>query len=320
MTVPTTQDWEHALSGDLFTFICSGDESSEQTAPINKSFRIYTNLVAKVSFVMDAMMNNGTMSESLSKIATLAEVEGQTFVLFCQWLYTGIYRLAAKPATLDQKRHATTRRRYCTVCGESTLRAGSLCRDACNDEYNYGLKGQQRRVMYCIGCGEPCFGSQLTYHICLSCTNKELRQPIFTQREYCVEETSQEDFSAYLTNIVPSLDHSNDLISHAKLYCFALQYMIEPLKQTCMHLLQRDMYCLILNADSVSAVVSLVDFTYDDTSAALKDDETQGRLGEDLRNLVLRFILALKEDIVQYKEFKALLYKAGDFVVDFVQG
>ena len=143
-------------------------------------------------------------------------------------------------------------------------------------------------------------------------------------RKYDVGSTTYSIFAAQLDNIIPSVSRSNDLSSHAKLYCFAMQYMIDNLQDACLHILYRDMVAFKVDSNSIAYVVELIRHTYENTSAATEADEGQGRSedrsGAKLRDLVLQFALAGKEKLRNSADFRLLLFGGGDFVVDFVSG
>jgi hypothetical protein len=146
--------------------------------------------------------------------------------------------------------------------------------------------------------------------------------------EYRVAGASHNSFAAHLDNAIPPVVRSNDLLSHAKLFCFAMQHMIDPLQEACLHILQRDMVVFDILNGTVGYVIDLIKFTYDNTAATdtAEDDsesESEAKLdytGGTLRKLVLQFALARKSELRELKEFKDLISQSGDFVVNFVDG
>ncbi|ETN44603.1 uncharacterized protein HMPREF1541_10273 [Cyphellophora europaea CBS 101466] len=138
----------------------------------------------------------------------------------------------------------------------------------------------------------------------------------FATMIYNVNSIPHQIFAAKLDTLSPPIAHSNDLACHAKLYCFAQMYMADPLKDICTHMLHRDLMHFEITTDTIGAVVELVSFTYDNTVF----DTGMLSGGSELRDLVLRFVIARKSRLAQFHEFDELLVAGGDFVVDLFRG
>ena len=56
-------------------------------------FNVPTILAKDISPPLDTLMNGGQMKESHDRVAVLKEVECETFTAFCEYAYTGTYRV-----------------------------------------------------------------------------------------------------------------------------------------------------------------------------------------------------------------------------------
>ena len=326
-----TPDWQAVLKSDLFTFVCGSNDSDTQT------FQVHSHLVAEASPALNALINNGTMTESISRSVKLPEVEPETFVLFSQWLYTGVYRLPDKtiPIVKIQTQSATATEGYCKQCGKFGLRAVNsfwpFCNGSCDS--SFGLRRDNSQswstnagiLYFCIRCGKEsiCQLHESSRNRCSPCREQFSGKHHETKPEppattpqlgsYAVGGLPHAVFAARLSGEIPSIGLSDKLRCHAMLYCFAMQYLIGPLQDACIHMLHRDVNAFSIEADNVSEAVELIRYTYDNTNA----EKTNGGA---LRDLVMDFVLARKDELSKFSEFEALLFEGGDFGLDFFRG
>lgn len=94
-----------------------------------------------------------------------------------------------------------------------------------------------------------------------------------------------------------------------------MAYMIDGLRDICLHMLHRDLVDLSLSAETIASVIDLVDFTYANTA-----DDDRGVPGGELRYLVLSFMISRKKELAAFPEFEELLVQGGNFVLDFFRG
>lgn len=138
---------------------------------------------------------------------------------------------------------------------------------------------------------------------------------VFAAFVYDVNGMHHQIFASKLDNALPPVARSNDVSCHAKLYSFAMTYMIDGLRSVCLHMLHRDLVDLTLSAETIASVIELVDFAYANTAG---DD--QSAPGGELRYLVLSFVISRKKELAAFPEFEELLIHGGDFVLDFFRG
>ncbi|PGH04574.1 hypothetical protein GX51_03407 [Blastomyces parvus] len=75
-------DLKSIFSTPTFTFLIGKDRSR---------LTIHAGAVRNLSKPLYALINNGQMQESTSRLAVLEDVEKDTFLAFCEFLYTGTY-------------------------------------------------------------------------------------------------------------------------------------------------------------------------------------------------------------------------------------
>lgn len=132
---------------------------------------------------------------------------------------------------------------------------------------------------------------------------------------YPVAGVSHDAYTMKLQFDSPAFAYSENLLGHAKLYCFAMVYMIYSLKQLCLHLLHRDMLQFNVTPDTVAAATELIEYTYANTIAVDSNGENH-YTGDYIRDLVVEFAFENHLELSKLPLFKQLLYDGGHFVVD----
>lgn len=266
------------------------------------------------------VLMSGGMQESVDRQAVLEEIEPQTFVLFAEYAYTGLYRVPEtssdiKTPDVQVSPHKLPEHLYCQFCSRQighchrgfglVVCTTSLC----------GLGA--RKVQYCKGCGISPIAAP-AIDLCSNClldidsTGDQLGR--FGKREYPVDGMSHAEAKEHLAKLRP-VDHPTSEVSHhAKLYVFANMYLIGGLKQLCLHKLHRDLMVLEPKEDNVSAVIELLEYTYDNT--AKEEDNSEG-VGIELRELVMAYAASRAFELINFEKFREMLTKGTDLVADF---
>jgi hypothetical protein len=93
--------FSRAISSPQFTFLVG-----KNRVPIT----IHADIVTDLSAPLAAMINNGVMTESTTRIAVLDDVEEWVFRKFCQFSYTGSYsvKLATSPRVTTRPNTSTS--------------------------------------------------------------------------------------------------------------------------------------------------------------------------------------------------------------------
>lgn len=117
----------------------------------------------------------------------------------------------------------------------------------------------------------------------------------------------------YLANLDPPDQPTDEVCCHAKLYVFADEWMMTPLKKLCLHKLHRDLISLDL-AENITEIIHLLEYTYEHTVLDFGD---WSGVGKDLRALVMAYAVWKAKELVTFEEFKAFLKRGGEAVQDF---
>jgi hypothetical protein len=309
------------LASRTFTFLVGLDKE-----PID----VHIKLLQSLSEPLDRLMNNGTMKESTERVAVLEDVEVDIFGLFAEFCYTHNYRAPPKPKAAEavdgtnamDAQMATQNvsemglpASYCNKCRRpwaSTIPNGNQYCSSCGP------------YVYCVLCGATLYISDLCRgggKVCLTCSNKvgvrmvnPLRgeaalQQRLGEKKYGAMGMSHDDLRAHLESLKPEDELSNKLVYHAKLYVFATMYMIQPLKDLCLHKLSRDLEAFDFKDDHTGEFAELFRYVYVNTSG--NDDDTIGT-GSELRDLVITYAAYKAQFLVENKVFLEVLEEGGE--------
>jgi hypothetical protein len=281
-------------------------------------------------------MNNGRMKESTERVAVLEEVDVETFVLFAEFCYTRNYRAPPKakpveavdsPNGTDAKQNSpeiSLPTKHCFLCGNfwaSTIPQGPVYCPACSD---------QKYSIHCVLCGakNSVSRSRRERHqpVCLTCSEEAKVKRInlwkdntaiwqrLKAKEYAAMGMSHDELCAHIKSLKPEDEPSKKLVCHAKLYVFATIYMIQSLKDLCLHKLSRDLEAFDFGDDFTGEFAELFRYVYMNTSG--NDDDTIGT-GDELRDLVITYAACKAEFLVENKAFLEALEEGGEGVSAF---
>ena len=273
-------------------------------------------------------MNNGTMKESTERIAVLEEVDVDTFGLFAEFCYKGNYRAPPKakvaqavdvPNGTDTQtakqdtQEVSITTNYCYRCARpwaSKIFAspGRVWCPSCSPVY-----------VYCVLCKGMWEVTYFCGPICPTCSKKaefrmvNLNGPALLEslkaKRYGAMGMSHDELRAYLKSLKPEDEFSDKPVCHAKLYVFATMYMIQSLKDLCLHKLARDLEAFDFKDDSAGEFAELFRYVYVNTSG--NDDNTIGT-GSELRDLVVTYAACYAEFLVENKAFLEVLEEGGE--------
>ena len=277
-------------------------------------------------------MNNGTMKESTERVAVLKEVDVDTFGLFAEFCYKGNYYAPPK-AKVGQEVNAPSGTNtqmskldsqdiylptdYCYRCGrswKSTIPSTfNRCCTNCSTIYVFCVlcREQGEISVFCHGRGPVCpaCSKKAKVRAVNLFGNKAALWQRLEAKKYGAMGMSHDELRAHLKSLKPQDELSDKLVYHAKLYVFATMYMIQSLKDLCLHKLSRDLEGFDFKDDSAGEFAELFRYVYVNTSG--NDDDTIGT-GSELRGLVVTYAACHAELLVENKAFLEVLEEGGE--------
>ncbi|KAI1267757.1 hypothetical protein F5Y18DRAFT_443537 [Xylariaceae sp. FL1019] len=241
--------------------------------PDRKVFMMHKELLAAMSKPLNALVAGG-MKESRERCAEWPEMDEETFIRFCEFAYTGDYKVA-KPKVID-KRERT-------------------------DVDNAKNKPHDRNHCIATYVPEP-----------LSCSNTKQQPELptkkdrltleFVNRKYQVPEAGHKDQEEIESAIdKDDLSYRDELLSIARLYVVGDYYDIERLRILSLQKLHTSLgafnYLVDVDIEDLSA---LADYTYENTIRNLTNKD-------GLRDLVSTFIACNAEAMWANPHFQAAL-------------
>jgi hypothetical protein len=327
---PTDFVSSRLLASRTFTFL---------VGPEKEPIDVHINLLRSLSEPLDKLMNNGTMKESTERVAVLEEVDVETFAQFAEFCYTRNYRAPpkAKPVEAVDGPNSTDAQmeeqnspeislptKYCFGCGNtwaSTVPQGPMYCLNCSNSTS---------PIYCVLCRvhHSVARSRRERHqpVCPTCCEKAEVKRInmwkdntvilnrLAAKKYGAMDMNHDELRAHIKNLKPEDELSEKLVCHAKLYVFATIYMIQPLKELCLHKLSRDLEAFNFGNDFAGEFAELFRYVYVNTSG--NDDATIGT-GSELRDLVVTYAIYKAEFLIENKAFLEVLEEGGEGVSAF---
>ncbi|KLJ11579.1 hypothetical protein EMPG_13248 [Blastomyces silverae] len=204
-----------------FTFLIGKDRSR---------LTIHAGTVRKISEPLYALINNGQFQESNSRLAVLEDVEEDTFLAFCEFLYTGTYTTPNLMASEDNSK-----------CDLKTVEPSPADEPEDMDASSWPAPKKKK------GKKGAHWQEAVTCH---NCPYDRLWQS-FTARDFAAEPAS--------------VSTKPDVLFHAKLYVFATKYLIDSLGEKCLKSLHRDLCVFSLDKNTTSRILELIVLTYERT-------------------------------------------------------
>ena len=266
-----------------------------------KLFTVHSALVAHHSKPLNALIN-GHMIESNAGRVNLANVDEATFVLFCEFAYTRDYTSQELEILLSADDVKVEDQEYLDAGDSPTepqesqtqlaFQAWQAARsDVHMDEVAVPAKPVKAKVT-------P-FGPLSTKK------KKQDRMWIkFQRRQYPV--SLAQPFSPP-QNHEPCEDFSGVFLAHAKLYVFADQWDVRPLRNLVLYKLHQTLCNFTLYQERVVDIVELLEYAYDNEH--IKD--RQGKTVDQLRVLLCSYVACALEDLRKSEDFEDLLEEKG---------
>ncbi|EUC40829.1 hypothetical protein COCMIDRAFT_40890 [Bipolaris oryzae ATCC 44560] len=281
-----------------------------------KSIAVHSKAVATKSAYFWALMNNG-MAESRERTVEYTDIEPEDFARFVEYAYRHDY---TTPSWVHEKTHmedqALPVQETVIAIREPITRSivdiGPILIDPHRQPSSTSRLGQPSLENRWENWGSDKISKKKKKSKPEGVVN--LRAG-FNKLSYL---TSSEPQAAMLAAFKPQYNTAVDqdftpvFLAHARLYTFACMRGVDPLKRLTLHKLHQTLVGFQLYMRRASDIVELARYAYrqgDDR----KDDGTK----DELRQLVLEYIVCEVTTFGKHPAFLDLLHEGGEFVVDF---
>ena len=314
------------IQSNLFTF-----RIGEQKKPIV----VHAAAIAATSQQLNALINGG-MEESQQRCAHIRDVEVNDFLRFCEYAYRGDYtvppwdndscksvpespiREMYPPPADPEFHHPTGLELEAPSISMSPIIDIERHRGYLEDEYEAPPAVEPSIVTY-----HPPYAN-LEVVEAISQHHSEVkaisRAPLrthFNNQKYssdsCPKALILQQFEPKPNNAVYQ-NYTPVFLAHARLYCFAHVRLIAPLKALILDKLHKTVLNFKLYAERVGDIIELARYAY--SNPDLPDRSNDGTLDE-LRKLVVDYIVCEIDTIGKHEEFVKYLEEGGEFVGDF---
>lgn len=263
-----------------------GPDSQDRTL-----FTIHTAVAETLSAPLATLMN-GSMREAIGGVATLKEVDEQTFVRFCEYAYMGDYTPAQQQIVLPSPKLDKGEYQAECYCAERTFPAHKK-----DKKRKGGSKFADDVAVeeYCGRCSLETPTQKLWDEF--QCRTYSVVSPKFRPREHLAECEAD----------------SGPFLCHARVYVFADTYDIPTLRSLALDKLHHALCSLEVITDRMEKVIELARFSYSNDNT--RDNEA-GRDLDDLRKMVVHFVICVFGTIVKDDKFLGLVEEGGCFARD----
>jgi hypothetical protein len=278
-----------------------------------KPIVVHAAAIAATSQQLDALINGG-LAESEKRYAKFEDVQVEDFIRFCEYAYRGDYTVPPWEICTsgnDQKNVDVDGWGSLSIKGKKGKKPKKA--RAALEPSPIGIEYPQESLAY----DEPKLEETLepVYEV-----NPISRAPLRTQFKNRNYPTDMGPKALILQHFEPKPNSAADqnftqiLLAHARLYCFAHLRLIEPLKALTLDKLHKTLLYFKLYVTRVGDIVELARYAY--SNPDLPDRNDDGTL-DDLRNLVVEYIVCEIDTIGEHDEFVKYMEEGGEFVGDF---
>jgi hypothetical protein len=270
-----------------------------------KAITVHAEAIAATSAQLNALINGG-MKESESRCAKLEDVEVDDFVRFCEYAYRGDYTV---PPWEDRP---------------------SIPHPPSDDLGNFGFGSSSKTKKKKMKKGSMIEPYPETPYV----DHQPEEDPVEMPSQYAVEVPVSRTELRNQFNTPPATistlpkalildqfepkgnsavhqDFTPIFLAHARLYCFAHQHLIEPLKALTINKLQKTLMGFQLYKDRVGDIVELARFVY--SNPDLPESSDQDVLN-DLKKLIAEYIACEIDVIGKHESFIHFIEEGGEFV------
>jgi len=282
---------------------------------------VHAAAIAATSQQLDALINGG-MAEAEMQRASIEDVQTEDFLRFCEYAYRGDYtvppweEVAPEPsstsgtnqqddddgwgfASLPSKKKAKKGRVHSSVWEEPAPQPELVL-----DEPAPGEEPNPDELIT-----EPQYQAR---PISTSTLRTQFKYRSYQNnggpKALILQQFEPKTNSAMNQNFTPVL------LAHARLYCFAHVRLIAPLKALTLHKLHKTLTGFKLYTQRIGDIIELARYAY--SSPDLPDRSEDGTL-DDLRKLVVEYIVCVIGTIGKFDDFVNFMEEGGEFVGDF---
>ena len=246
----------------------------------------HSGVIAALSPPLERLIN-GPMAEGTTGKVIFQALEVEDFDRICEFAYRGDYTVP-KPATFDKE---DVNPRIASLKYEDPV--GSVYHDSEADDYEVPGGGDSEPNDAAIG------------HL----------PGYFRKKKYPLVGWTRKQFAriaAIESNSHWTQDFAPVFLGHARLYTFAHMYMIAELRNLALHKLHRTLMWFTLYGSGCSAIVDLARYAY---YPDLLPGRQEGQI-DQLRQLVVEFVLLNVEHFIREDVHRDLLGQGGEYAAD----
>jgi hypothetical protein len=267
---------------------------------------VHAAAIAATSPQLDALINGG-MEESATRCARIEDVKVDDFIRFCEYAYRGDYTTPPWEEVLPEP--------------SSTSSKGQ---QECDDGPWGGPMPKKKKVKKARVVPVPDVYEDLPAappepeppYEAAPISRAPLRSQ-FNSRTYLDDGSPKAQILQHFepkSNTAVDQNFTPVLLAHARLYCFAHLRLIEQLTALTLDKLHKTLMNFKLFTSRVEDIIELARFAYSNLDLPdRRDDETIN----DLRKLVVEYIVCEIDTIGNCDEFVKYMEEGGEFVGDF---
>jgi hypothetical protein len=272
---------------------------------------VHAAAIGATSPQLDALINGG-MEESGARCARIEDVRVDDFVRFCEYAYRGDYTVPPweeipprSSSTIEKNQEDNDHDGWGhsgTLSKKKKAKKGRLVLEP------LPMEAPMEAPMEVEAAPEPQYESR-------SVSRTPLRAQ-FKTRNYLTDGSPK---ALILQQFEPKPNSTEDqnftpvLLAHARLYCFAHVRLITPLKALTLDKLHKTLLNFKLYAERVGDIIELARYVY--SNPDLPDRGDDGTL-DNLRKLVVDYVVCEIDTIGKYDEFTKYMEEGGEFVGD----
>lgn len=282
---------------------------------------VHAAAIAAASPQLDALINGG-MEESETRCARLEDVQVDDFIRFCEYAYRGDYTVPPwEEVPPDPSCMSDTNQRNRDE--DDSIIWGAI------PKKKKGKKGKIATSIWdgveSVTVSDPILESEVVAEVDevpeIQLETRILsRTPLRTQfnsRNYLQDGGTKALILQHFEpkpNSNASQNFTPVLLAHARLYCFATLRLIAPLKALTLDKLHKTLMGFKLYTQRVGDIMELARYAY--SNQDLPDRNDDGTV-DDLRKLVVEYIVCEIDTIGKCAEFVGYMEDGGEFVGDF---